>query len=398
MKRILFMHQVSTIGGASYCMLSILRGLDRSKFEPVMMLCTEGPLADEFRKLNVEVCFFSDMATVPYNQSLLQYDTLWYYVKMHKSQNGFLQIIKKLNIDIVYLNNMMLYPYLKTAKEFGCKTIMHVREHWPEHEHQWQLNRARKYAEKYADALIAINRYSASMFSQCMGKITIVYDWFDAEGRYEAKPFSEIFGEDFDKLKVILFTGGIGRIKGTHEVLRTFKEHIQGDEYRLLMMGSGLDYELSFEGLSGMIKKILMLTGWKPYGYRMIKEMESDKRIVTIPPTYNMTDIYKQAFFTISYYTIPHANLALAEAVSLGTVGIAARTAESIEYTNEGKGAVLFEINDREDFMNKIDFVIKHYTEVKEHIVQSADRVKEMFLPETNVKKINEVCEQVSYS
>lgn len=393
MKRILFVHQVSTIGGASYCMLSLLKGLDRSQFEPVVILRQEGPLAEEIRKLNIEVHFLIGLPTIPYNKSLLRPKTLYTYSKVERVQREFGEMLSKLKIDIVYLNNMMLYPYLKTAKSMGCKTIMHVREHWPKNEHQRQMDRARMYAKKYADAIVAINQYSASMFSDCSEKTTIIYDWINLSERYEPIPFENIIENYSKELKVILFTGGMARIKGTLEVVRLFSNQIKGDEYRLLMMGAGLNYE--FRGLSGIIKKALMLTGWKPYGYRVTEIMRSDDRIVCAPPTYKIIDIYKQAYCTMSYFTIPHANLALAEAVAVGTVAIAPDTEESVEYSDDGKGAVLFKINNEQDLMDKFRYLTENYESVKKEVSLHSAAIQEKFSPISNINKLNQVCKSV---
>ena len=48
--------------------------------------------------------------------------------------------------------------------------------------------------------------------------------------------------------------------------------------------------------------------------------------------------------------TIPHAIIPIAESIYLGKPIISAETPEAIEYSNEGKGALLFKINDEEDF------------------------------------------------
>ena len=141
-KRILFMHQVSVIGGASYCMLALLKAIDKKSFEPVALLRQEGALAEEIRRLGIEVCFLPGMPTVPYNQSILKARSIKSYFHLVTVQKQFEEILKAQRIDIVYLNNMMLYPYLKSAKNAGCKTIMHIREHWPKSEHQLQLRRA----------------------------------------------------------------------------------------------------------------------------------------------------------------------------------------------------------------------------------------------------------------
>lgn len=88
MKRILFVHQVSTIGGASYCMLSLLKGLDKSRFEPIVMLRDDGPLADEIRKLGMKVILFKEMTTIPYNKPLFKPRSIIAYLKVELIQKN----------------------------------------------------------------------------------------------------------------------------------------------------------------------------------------------------------------------------------------------------------------------------------------------------------------------
>lgn len=393
MKKILFMHQVSSIGGASYCMLSLVKAIDKSKFTPIVMLRSEGPLADEIRKNGIEVVLFPGMPTVPYNQSLANFRTVRTYCRVFIAQRRFRRLLTELNVDIVYLNNMMLYPYLKTSKNIGCRTILHVREHWPKSEHQNQMKKARQYAEEYADSVVAINKFSASLFPECENKMTIIHDWIDLSERDEARPFKDIFKEEYENLKVLLFTGGLAKIKGTLDIIKIFSERIKGSEYRLLMMGAGLDYR--FRGISGLIKKALMLTGWKPYGYQVVEAIKQDKRIVTVPATYKIVDFYRQSYCTVSYFKIPHANLTLAEAIEVGTIAIAPNTEEALEYSDNGAGAVLFEIDNPDDFISKFQYLADNYDSIKSKVIMHSDAIKEMFSPELNIAKLNMVCERV---
>ena len=54
MKRLLLMHQSSSIGGGSYCLLNIVKALDRSLWEPIVALKEDGPLTGEIKKMGVE--------------------------------------------------------------------------------------------------------------------------------------------------------------------------------------------------------------------------------------------------------------------------------------------------------------------------------------------------------
>lgn len=396
-KRILFVNQVSYVGGSSYCMLALIKAIDRSIFEPVVLLRKEGSLAKELRTLGIEVHFFSQMTTVPYNESLFKHGVISAYLKIARSKRRFKSLLSSINADIIYLNNMMLYPYLKSAKENGCRTILHIREHWPMNEHRLQLLWARETAKKHADKVVAINHYSASMFPECADKMSIIYDWIDFSERYEPRPFDELFGVSPKKLKVFLFTGGLGYIKGTYDVVSSFTNVVKGEDCRLLLMGTGLDYKLKLTGLKGLMEKLLMLTGWKPYGFKTMEAIKNDKRIVCVPASYKIVDIFRQSYCMLSYFNIPHANLAMAESIVLGLPVIAAKTEESIEYSDNGNGALLFGFQNKKDFENKIEYVLSNYTIVKTEVCNSSDNVKRMFDPIINAAKLNEVCSEAVF-
>lgn len=393
MKRVLFVHHVSSIGGGSYCMLSILKGIDRTQIEPLALLKDEGPLADEIRKLGIDVYFYPQMATTPYNRSMFAVNSIRRYRAVEHSLKGFGELLLELKVDVLYLNVMTLYSYLRIAKEVGCKTILHVREHWPLEEHQCQMNRIRKYARLYADAMVAINGYSASMFPKCADKITIVHDWIDFKDRYESRPFDEILGEDSSKLKVFVFTGGSDPIKGGIEIVDVFSNYFKNQDYRLLM--TGISKNVGFYGFRGKIKKMLISLGWKPYVMQLSNAISKDKRIAIIPSTYKIVDILKQAYCTLSFYKIPHANLALAEGIILGTIGIAAETDESIEYSDGGEGALLFKFGDINDFVSKMHYLENNYSEVKNRVQNHSQSIKDLFSPEENISRLNNLLKRI---
>ena len=387
-KRILFMHHVSSIGGASYCLLNVLMTIDKDHFEPIVALKSDGPLRTEIEKHGIETVFFSKMNCVPYNQSLYKYNSIKSYLDIERSMSLYVELLQKLNIDIVYLNNMMLYPYLKCAKELGLKTIIHIREHWPLDEHIYQLRRARKYVKEYADQVIAINRYSASMFPD--SRPTIVYDWIDMESRYELRPYDEIFGEDASKLKVYLFTGGMLSIKGCLQVIEAFSKYITTSNSRLLIVG-GINPELYTKSIKGKLKKVLSNLGYDTYGYAVMKRIAKDKRIFCIPATYYLSHIMEQAYCNLSFFTIAHANLALAECEIMGTPSIAARTDESIEYSLGEELSILYELGNFESFTKAINSFDCKYKELEYNLSKRAFEIKEMFSKSNNQKILNTI-------
>lgn len=387
MKRILFVHQTSAIGGGSYCLLNILREIDKSMIEPVVCLASDGPLRKEIESLKISVVFFRKMVDIPYNKNLWSIYSLLQYFKVKKSISAFQSLLQSSRIDVVYLNNMMLYNYLKSAKKCGCKTILHIREHWPLDEHTIQLQWARKYVYKYADEIIAINKYSASVFPD--KKSTIVYDWIDFSDRYEPISMNDLFGENVSDCKIFLFTGGIQRIKGAYEVVKTFSDCISNRNYRLLLLG--YDIQKPMKGFVGMLKKILYSLGFDINEIKIRKVVADDKRIKCISSRYKILDIIKQSYCCVSYFTIPHANLTLAESLMLGIPIIAAKTEETDEYSGNGHNAILFEINNLCEFEDRMKHIDSYIVVDKNKQEKNTLLLTNIFSKEKNVKRINSV-------
>lgn len=384
-KRILFIHQASTIGGGSYCLLNILKEIDKTNIQPVACLAGDGPLRKEIEKLGIEVVLFQQMAAVPYNRSLWTVSSLRTYHRVRKSINAFKKLLVDNKIDVVYLNNMMIYPYLKPAKECGCKTVLHCREHWPLNEHTTQLEWAREAVYQYADQLIAINKYSASIFPK--KKATIVYDWIDMEGRYKPLPMSKIFGEDMTEKKVLLYTGGTSYIKGPDYILKAFTESVKGDEYRLLMLGC--ESFLS-RGRKHQIKMMLRRFGYHYWSYELQQIMNSDKRIRGIEGVYELCDLVMQSHCFVSYFRIPHANLALAENIIMGNACIAADTEEARDYSGDGKYAMLVSpMNDQKEFSKQLNHFLEDINKWKKAAKSGKDDVGKIFSPRENISKLN---------
>lgn len=397
MKRILFVHHISRIGGASYCLLNILKTLDRERFEPVVCLAAGGPLADEVRRLGMECVFFPPMSTVPYNRPFFLPSSLKSYASVAMSLSGFGKLLKDKEIDIVYLNNTMLWPYLRPASQAGCRTVLHVREHWPPDEHCRQLGAAREYARRYADRIVAINAFSASMFSGMEEKTVKVMDWSDIDERCGGPSLADVTGagghdgpasDAAQARKTYIFTGGFNRIKGALEVMTAFTSVIRDPDARLLVLGA---VPLKNSGLKYRFKVILDKLGYHDYHYQIQKALAADSRIVCRPAIYDFGRLAKESAGFISWFTIPHANLALAECIMLGVPCIAADNEEAREYTNGGEYALLTPAGDYPAFVQALASFAASGDAWRERASAGSPVLRRMFDPVLNASRLNEV-------
>lgn len=393
MKKILFVHHASGIGGGSYCLLNLLREVDRNNYQPIVLLKENGPLVADIEKLGIKVYFLDVLTAFPYNKSFFELSTWISYSRIWLSNAQFRKVLVKIKPDILYLNNSMLNPYLKVGKELGIKTIIHIREHWPLEEHKVQLRWFQQNIQMYADRIIAINMYSAQMIPFVEVKTTIVYDWIDFSNRYEEHDLNMLMGENVSDKKIFLFTGGYQRIKGALEVIETFSTFC-GDDSRLLVLGA--NEQSIFVGFRGAIKKMLLALGYKVKSVRLQEIISNDKRIVCIPSTYAIRDIIEKSYCVLSYFTIPHANLALAESIILKIPVIAASTPESEEYTLNGKYAELFPLNNLKKFKQAILNIDSQRTILKERLEEGSLIVAEKFDKLRNVNKFHQVLDQIN--
>ena len=76
--------------------------------------------------------------------------------------------------------------------------------------------------------------------------------------------------------------------------------------------------------------------------------------------------ILQQTYCNLSYFTIPHANLTLAECIVLGTMSIAAKNEEALEYSNNGELALLYESNNFGGFIDAIKSLDENYSLYKQ--------------------------------
>lgn len=368
--KILYIYHVSQIGGGSFTLLNIIKELDKSKFQPYVALRDEGPLSEALTKMGVEVHFVSRIRAVPYNKSIWSKSSLKNFINIILSMKEYKRVLEEVKPDIVHVNSMMLYPYLISAHYGGIKTIIHIREHWPRGEHVLQRKIANQVIRKYTNSIFAINAHSASMLDGISKKTHIVYDWIDMDSRLENISLEKIVNEEVGDKKIFLFTGGIQPIKGIHQVLKAFSENILDNNARLLILG-------------------VDSVGSAP---KYLKDaMRMDSRIKTMPSTYNITHLLQQVYCVISYFTIPHANLALAESIITKTPVLAAKTPESIEYSCEGKYAQLFGFNNYEDFCKHLRRHGEWVEQLRENLNEGSDIIKRMFDSKRNSSIINNV-------
>lgn len=193
--------------------------------------------------------------------------------------------------------------------------------------------------------------------------------------------------------KTFLYLGGMQPIKGVKEVLLAFTKYLKNDDYRLLLLGVDLNHKA--KDIRSFVKKILSRIGYKSYSESVMKLALSDKRVKCIKSLYEIRHLYEQAYCVLSYFTIPHANLSLAESIICNTLNVAALTDESLEYSLEGDLAILYEENNFDDFVAKLMSLESCRDSMLLRIKNKSHKVEIMFDPLQNIEALNKIFKNI---
>ncbi|MGE5334605.1 MAG: glycosyltransferase [Nitrososphaerota archaeon] len=128
--RVLFLHPSNELYGADTSLLYLLRGLDRSRFQPFVILANDldysGLLSKELVKANIKVA--SLPIAVARRKYLSPFGLPAFLGRVRSSVRLVSRIIEQEGIDIVHTNTLAVWTGALAAKRTHRPHIWHVRE------------------------------------------------------------------------------------------------------------------------------------------------------------------------------------------------------------------------------------------------------------------------------
>jgi glycosyltransferase involved in cell wall biosynthesis len=142
-KRMLFIegNRDGTVGGSYFVLLDLVRGLDRSRYYPIVGFHRENYLMDSFRAAGAEVVLFENLKPVVFgseflNQALLPIKKLGnLYRGLFAQARIYTRYLREQKIDMVNLNNSMTrnHAWMLAARHAGVPCITHemgINQHY----------------------------------------------------------------------------------------------------------------------------------------------------------------------------------------------------------------------------------------------------------------------------
>ena len=125
-KKILYLHASAELYGSDYVLLELIRRLDKSKYEPTVLLPFYGPLQTELYAMGVDVRIV-DFAVLRKKNFNLR-GMLEYFFRFLSSTSQLFQIIRKENIVLVHTNTIAVFGGAVAARLAGRPHVWQVME------------------------------------------------------------------------------------------------------------------------------------------------------------------------------------------------------------------------------------------------------------------------------
>jgi glycosyltransferase involved in cell wall biosynthesis len=211
--RILYVHHDGIITGSIISLRNLIAKLDRDKFEPFVLLGSDGPARNLFEASDVEIFIgnFRGLMLVPppsifstdyyYNwKSLLKYD-----------KKKIIKILKQLKPDIVHLNDISVLVPGEIAHKMGIKTVWHIRCSMAGKKSFLQYLIAKNMILRNSDYIVSISEDELEDFKKFENS-TVIYNGIQLEESEKILREGSTFRKEFNIKDDEIAVGMIGNL------------------------------------------------------------------------------------------------------------------------------------------------------------------------------------------
>lgn len=339
MKKILFIHHAGNFSGAARSLAYLIENLDRSIFDPELLIIQKGTATDYFKELNIKIyvndTLYPFHGTTVSGMSFKRFLSNWrgFFLTIFR----FPKVLKNINPEIIHLNTSCLFAFAIVAKRSRkkIKIISHVREPLLPSFHGSVL---RIFNEIYVDKLIPISNFDGARFKN-KRKLKVIYNFVDTNV-YKPKTlvkhdFRNLLGIDPQSI-IFLYLSRVSPTNGALE-FATAASELSSDQPYYSFILAGFDLEDDSE-----------------YNQKIKKISSSSKNIFLLEMTTKVVDLISESDIIVSPFTVPHFSRSVIEGAAMGKPAIISNVGSQNELVEDGYTGIIVELGDSEAFKNAI--------------------------------------------
>lgn len=250
MKNILFIHQSADLYGSDKTLLYLLESI-KDVANVIVVVPEEGPLTEEFKKLNIEV-FIIPVIKVS-RQLFTNFNVFKLPFQIYKAVSIFKKKLGNRKIDLIHSNTIAVFLGAFYSKIYNIKHIWHVHEII---QHPKMVAKAYPFlVDWFSDCVVFNSVASAEHLYKNKPKLkeksTIIYNGLDRNVPISSKEEQMLLRnslfKSIDKSSIVIgLVGRINRHKGQQLLLSVFNELKKNPENNiyLLFVGSTIKSQL----------------------------------------------------------------------------------------------------------------------------------------------------------
>jgi glycosyltransferase involved in cell wall biosynthesis len=208
--------------GAAISLFYILKKLDKEKFEPIVIICSEGPLRGYYEKLGIKV-YCAKYKTYTTTPTPNIFDSNYYYnLWALFSKNNIKSVLEICKPDIVHVNDKSALMPGMHAFKLGYKVVWHLRSTYYKPKSYLQYFISKQIINRNASYLISISEDEVDCFKS-FSNLKIIYNSIDFDDVKIVEKNGTSFRDEFnisnDDIAVGMF-GNLDSQKGAWNFIK----------------------------------------------------------------------------------------------------------------------------------------------------------------------------------
>ncbi len=278
---ILYFEPSSGYGGSSNALYLLLQNLNKTTYNPFVMVCNEGPQFTKIQNLGIQLyqCPFKDSISLTPNK-ILNYCkfSLYFLCIIIPTAIKIIRFIRKYKIQLTHINTNVIssLPVILASKWTNISCICHIRQ-------TRTLIKIEKLFLSWVNQYIVLNQHVYKIFSDFVPKekVILIYDGIDLEffSSIQSIFFRKEYG--FYNDPIIGLVGRIVEGKGHEDFIKAASYVIQKKpEVKFFIIGNDPSenkslYNKLFQQQKDLgLEESIVFTGWRNDIYEIMSELD----------------------------------------------------------------------------------------------------------------------------
>jgi glycosyltransferase involved in cell wall biosynthesis len=241
MINILFIHQSAELYGSDKTLLLLISKLDKTQFNPVVVLPHEGPLTEALEKENIKVVIAPVLKL--YRKMFSPKNMVSFFKQIKKTLATLDALNKEYKFDLIYSNTLAVLSGMIYAKKRGIKHMWHVHEiivHPKPIAYIFP-----KLLNNYADVVVCNSNATKKNLVDRVGRLEsksiVIHNGIEVDKTASKTSTKENMRYNETDI-IITLVGRINRLKGHKWLLKTVVNYLkQNNNVKLLFVGSPVE-------------------------------------------------------------------------------------------------------------------------------------------------------------